>query len=247
MSSRPHGPGPGIRLEDVTVRFPRGDALRGVSLAVPAGEFAVVTGPNGAGKSTLLEVVAGVCPPTRGRRRVHGSLAFVPQRAAVPAGLPLTAQDVVEVGTWGRLGALRRRDRRAREAVGAAMDRVAVRTLARHPFAALSGGQQQRVLLAQGLASCADVLLVDEPTTALDAESVARIRGVLRDEARRGAVVLCVTHDAALIQDAHREIALRDGVLVRHSVEQGSPQGVGSETVPHVEVGERRDVDVSEC
>ncbi len=80
------------------------------------------------------------------------------------------------------------------------------------PFATLSGGQQQRVLLAQGLAGEASVLLVDEPTTALDAASVRRIRAVLREEADRGAVVLCVTHDATLIADADREVALREGM-----------------------------------
>lgn len=200
-----------LRLDDVSVRIGDHEALRGVTLEMKAGEFVVVTGPNGAGKSTLLEVAAGVRSPTRGRRSATGPIAFVPQRAAVPAGLPLTARDVVTVGTWRRLGAFRRRDRRARAAVVAAMERTAVSSLQRLPFATLSGGQQQRVLLAQGLAGEAGVLLVDEPTTALDAASVRRIRAVLREEADRGAVVLCVTHDATLIADADREVALRDG------------------------------------
>lgn len=200
-----------LRLDDVSVRLGDHEALRGVTLEMEAGEFVVVTGPNGAGKSTLLEVAAGVRSPTRGRRSATGPIAFVPQRAAVPAGLPLTARDVVTVGTWRRLGAFRRRDRRARAAVVAAMERTAVSSLQRLPFATLSGGQQQRVLLAQGLAGEAGVLLVDEPTTALDAASVRRIRAVLREEADRGAVVLCVTHDATLIADADREVALRDG------------------------------------
>ncbi|MEZ7755451.1 ATP-binding cassette domain-containing protein [Microbacterium paraoxydans] len=200
-----------LRLDGVSVRLGDHEALRGVTLEVEAGEFVVVTGPNGAGKSTLLEVAAGVRSPTRGWRSATGPIAFVPQRAAVPPGLPLTARDVVTVGTWRRLGAFRRRDRRARAAVAAAMERTAVSTLQRLPFATLSGGQQQRVLLAQGLAGEADILVVDEPTTALDAASVRRIRAVLREEADRGAVVLCVTHDATLIADADREVALRDG------------------------------------
>lgn len=201
-----------LRLDDVSVRLGDREALRGVTLEVEAGEFVVVTGPNGAGKSTLLEVAAGVHSPTRGRRSVTGPIAFVPQRAAVPPGLPLTAHDVVTVGTWRRLGAFRRRDRQARAAVAAAMERTAVSSLQRLPFATLSGGQQQRVLLAQGLAGQAGVLLVDEPTTALDAASVRRIRAVLREEADRGAGVLCVTHDSTLIADADREVALRNGV-----------------------------------
>lgn len=199
-----------IRLHAVDVLYERREALRGVDLDIGPGELVAITGPNGAGKSTLLEVVAGVRAPTRGRRLVDGGIAFVPQRAAVSPRLPLTARDVVEVGTWGR----RRSGRRSRRSVDEAMDRTAVSSLERIPFAALSGGQQQRVLLAQGLAGEADILLLDEPTSALDADSVARVRGVLRAEAERGAVVLCVTHDGALVADAARELALRDGAVV---------------------------------
>ena len=212
MTRTLRAPDGALRLDGVSVRLGDHEALRGVTLEVEAGECVVVTGPNGAGKSTLLEVAAGVRSPSRGRRSATGPIAFVPQRAAVPPGLPLTARDVVTVGTWRRLGAFRRRDRRARAAVAAAMERTAVSALQRLPFATLSGGQQQRVLLAQGLAGEAGVLLVDEPTTALDAASVRRIRAVLREEADRGAVVLCVTHDATLIADADREVALRDGM-----------------------------------
>lgn len=217
MTRTPRAADGALRLDGVSVRLGDHEALRGVTLEVEAGEFVVVTGPNGAGKSTLLEVAAGVRSPTRGRRSATGPIAFVPQRAAVPPGLPLTARDVVTVGTWRRLGAFRRRDRRARAAVAAAMERTAVSALQRLPFATLSGGQQQRVLLAQGLAGEAGVLLVDEPTTALDAASVRRIRAVLREEADRGAVVLCVTHDATLIADADREVALRDGMRLSAS------------------------------
>lgn len=125
------------------------------------------------------------------------------------------------------------------------MDRTAVRALARRPFAQLSGGQQQRVLLAQGLAAGAAILLVDEPTTALDAESVQRIRAVLREEADRGAAVICVTHDASLIAEAGREIALLDGVRQTDPRRQGALTGMTSEAVSHVEVRERGDIDLS--
>ncbi|WP_101848312.1 zinc ABC transporter ATP-binding protein AztA [Zhihengliuella sp. ISTPL4] len=245
MATFPPTPDPSVRLRDVSVRFGERDAVRDVTLSVGAGESVAISGPNGAGKSTLLEVVAGVRSPTRGQRSVTGRIAFVPQRAVVPPGLPLTARDVVEVGTWGRLGAFRRRDHRARRDVEAAMDRTAVRALARRPFAELSGGQQQRVLLAQGLAAGAAILLVDEPTTALDAESVQRIQAVLREEADRGAAVICVTHDASLIAEADDEVALLEGARQVDPPGDDPLTGRRSEAVPHVEVGERGDVDVS--
>ena len=203
----------GIRLTDIHVSFDGRAALAGVDVAIPVGTLTVITGPNGAGKSTLLEVIGGTRPVTSGMRSVVGAIAFVPQRAAIPAGLPVSVADVVSVGAWGRLGLWRRMDAASRELVDRSMERLDIRSLARHPFASLSGGQQQRTLLAQGLARDADVLLLDEPTTGLDAASALRIRSVLRDEAVRGAAVVCVSHDPAVIGDAEHTVPLSEGRL----------------------------------
>lgn len=188
--------------------------LRGVDIDISDGMLTVIVGPNGAGKSTLLEVIAGTRDLSSGTRRVRGHVAFVPQRAAIPPRLPVSVRDVVSVGAWGRLGLWRRMDSSARGAVARAMERLDIVTLARHPFASLSGGQQQRALLAQGLARDADLLLLDEPTTGLDTASSLRIPTVLREEAARGAAVVCVSHDPAVIEDADRVIRLHDGRVV---------------------------------
>lgn len=198
------------RLTDIHVSFDGRAALSGVDVEVPSATVTVITGPNGAGKSTLLEVLAGTCEHA-GERNVSGAVAFVPQRAAIPPGLPVSVADVVSVGAWGRLGLWRRMDAAARELVERSMERVDIRALARQPFASLSGGQQQRALLAQGLARDADVLLLDEPTTGLDAASGLRIREVMREEAVRGVAVVCVSHDPAVIGDADRAIPLLEG------------------------------------
>lgn len=204
---------PVARVTNIRVRFDGVDALHGVDAVVPAGMLTAVIGPNGAGKSTLLEVLAGTRAPAAGTRQVRGTVAFVPQRAAIPPGLPVSVRDVVSVGVWGRIG-LRPMDAAGRSAVHRAMVRLDIARLARHPFASLSGGQQQRALLAQGLARSAQLLLLDEPTTGLDAASSLRIRTVLRDEAARGAAVVCVSHDPAVIADADRLIRLADGAVV---------------------------------
>jgi zinc/manganese transport system ATP-binding protein len=199
------------RLLGVGVSFGERTALADVDLDVPAGAVTVVAGPNGAGKSTLLEVVAGVRHPTSGTRSVTATIAFVPQRTSIPDGLPVTVRDVVTVGAWGRVGRWRPLDRRARAAVDEALDRLDVADLARRPFAALSGGQRQRALLAHGLARGADLLLLDEPTTGLDAASAERIRVTLLDEAARGTAVLGVSHDPLLLGAAHRVVRLEAG------------------------------------
>jgi len=138
----------------------------------------------------------------------------VPQRAAVSELLPVTVRDVVTVGAWGRLGAWRRLDAVARDAVDDALDRLALTDLQRRPFGELSGGQRQRALLAQGLARRADLLLLDEPTTALDADSGRRIRDAIASEIRRGAAVVCVTHDEGIIAGADHVIRLEAGRVI---------------------------------
>ncbi|ROS52548.1 zinc ABC transporter ATP-binding protein AztA [Frigoribacterium sp. PhB24] len=203
------------RLLGVGVSFGERVALTDVDLDVPAGALTVVAGPNGAGKSTLLEVVAGVRVPTSGTRTAASTIAFVPQRTSIPDGLPVTVRDVVTVGAWGRVGRWRPLDRRARAAVDEALERLHVADLAHRPFAALSGGQRQRTLLAHGLARGADLLLLDEPTTGLDAVSAERIRVTLLDEAARGAAVLAVSHDPLLLEAAHRVVRLEAGRVVR--------------------------------
>lgn len=200
-----------IDLAHVHARRGAHPALLDVTASLPTAAVTALVGDNGSGKSTLLEVLAGTRLFDSGTRDVVGAIAFVPQRAAIPARLPVSVRDIVDVGAWGRLGLWRRMDRAARDLVEDALDRLDIAELARHPFASLSGGQQQRALLAQGLARRADLLLLDEPTTGLDAESSRRIRAVLRDEADRGAAVVCVSHDRAVIDDADRVISLAEG------------------------------------
>lgn len=205
---------PTARLTGIRVAFDGRDVLHGVDLDVRSREIAVIVGPNGAGKSTLLEAVAGTVTPRSGTRALEGAVAFVPQRTVISPRLPLTVRDVVRVGAWGRSRAWRRLDASSHALVAESMDRLGILTLSASPFSALSGGQQQRALLAQGLARGADLLLLDEPTTGLDAESGRRIRSVLREESERGVAVVCVSHDEALIADAHRIIRLEEGTIV---------------------------------
>ncbi|WP_197680675.1 zinc ABC transporter ATP-binding protein AztA [Microlunatus sagamiharensis] len=206
--------GRAVVLRGVRVDFGAHHALRGVDLELSAGRVTAVAGPNGAGKTTLLEVVAGTRRPSAGTRSAPRTVAFVPQRAAVPDRLPVTVRDVVTVGTWRRPEVRRRQGTGRRAAVDEALERLDLTGVADRPFAVLSGGQRQRALLAQGLVGRADLLLLDEPTTGLDAASSARIRALVANEARRGAAVLCVSHDPALLETADRVVHLEDGRVV---------------------------------
>ena len=215
---------PVAELRGIRVDFGETRAVDGVDLDIPRAALTALVGSNGSGKSTLIEVVAGARMPSAGTVRVHArARAFVPQRTAVAERLPLTVDDVVRVGAWGRVGPLGRLDRSARAAVDDALRRTDMTALRRRPFAALSGGQRQRALLAQGLARGADLLLLDEPTTALDAASATLIRRAIAEERARGTAVVCVSHDDRLIDEADAIVHLEAGRRVPE-VEQKSEE-----------------------
>lgn len=204
-----------LSLRGVSMEYAGNPALDGVDFDASAASLTVIAGPNGAGKSTLLEVLAGTITPRAGSVAIRApSRAFVPQRTAISPALPLTVRDVVAVGAWGGVGAWRRLGRASREAVDAALERLDLTALQRSAFSVLSGGQQQRTLLAQGLARRADVLLLDEPTAALDLASAERIVRGMRAEADRGVAVVCVSHDQAVIDAADLVVRLDAGRLI---------------------------------
>jgi zinc/manganese transport system ATP-binding protein len=208
---------PGVRLRDVSAAYDGARVLHGISIEVEAAAITVVTGANGAGKSTLLAVVAGLHRPTAGD--VEGldgrSIAYVPQRSAVPEHFPVTVRDVATMGRWPTLrrrwGRLAAGDRRI---VDESLTRLDVLHLAGRSFGELSGGQRQRVLVAQALAREADLLLLDEPTVGLDRAAGSAIRAVLRAEADRGVTVVEVTHDPVAVAEADARVHLEAGCLV---------------------------------
>jgi len=202
----------------VGVSFDGQHALRDVDLRITSGRLVVLVGPNGAGKSTLIELLAGARPPTRGRVSCEASsVAFVPQRAAVPDRLPITVQEVVTIGAWGESGPWRRVGRDGRDRVRDAIQLLGLTSLARRSFSTLSGGERQRTLLAQGLARGAGLLLVDEPTTGLDVDSTAHICAAIAREVSAGTAVVCVSHDERLIGQADRVVRLEKGFVVADS------------------------------
>ncbi|MDI6022606.1 metal ABC transporter ATP-binding protein [Leucobacter sp. UT-8R-CII-1-4] len=199
-------------LNGVSFAYAETDVLHEVSLAVRGGEITALTGHNGSGKSTLLEIIAGVLKPKCGTVSQHEDLALVLQRPSAPESLPLTAREVVAMGTWKRGARLSRAA--ARTAVDRALERVDMSQYANRPLADLSGGQRQRIFLAQGIVRQPGALLLDEPATGLDRMSSARTQKILREEAHRGAIVLCATHHDEAIEQADRTIRLEEGRVV---------------------------------
>jgi putative ABC transport system ATP-binding protein len=215
-ASRPRFEG-SLEATGLEVRYGDRAALRPVDLDLPAGRMIAVTGSSASGKSTLLGALAGAVPPTAGSVRLDGEpvgnrghasrlgIAFLPQGGALVS--TLTAAENVLVSLLGRRVApaeARARTTAALLAVGLAEERD-------HLPEELSGGQQQRIAVALLLASHARVLLLDEPTSELDAANRQRVLAALRSEAAAGAVVVVATHDPEAAAPADAELALDEG------------------------------------
>ncbi|QNG18648.1 metal ABC transporter ATP-binding protein [Rhodococcus triatomae] len=204
-----------IVVSDVVVRYGTRAALSGVTATFEPGAITALVGHNGSGKSTLLQALAGTVTPSTGRitGTDRADIAYVPQRSSVRDELPLSVREVVAMGAWRRRGLWRRLSPEDRRAVDAALDRLGVAHLSTRRIGDLSGGQRQRALLAQAVVQRGQIVLLDEPATGLDAEARAVIVDVMRDEARRGAIVVVATHDRRDCRDADQVLRLEDGIL----------------------------------
>jgi heme ABC exporter ATP-binding subunit CcmA len=192
-----------VELKGVTKTYGPVRALVGVSAKFEAGRVSMVLGPNGSGKSTLLAIVGTIARPTSGKVS-HGALGKT--RDAVRSVLgwvgheslcysELTGRENIELAA--RLHGLD-----ADRAFEAARSRFKLDAFAERPFRTYSRGQRQRVALARALVHAPKLLLLDEPTTGLDAAGVEILRAIVREEAQRGAAVVVVTHDEPFVRAA---------------------------------------------
>jgi len=212
----------GLEFHDVTVAYGRRPVLWNVDLTVPGACLFGIIGPNGAGKSTLLKAALGLVPLAGGEVRilgapleqVRGRVGYVPQRESVDWDFPVTVTDVVLMGTYARLGWLRRPGPRERSLAAECLDRVDLADVADRQIGRLSGGQQQRVFLARALAQQADVYFLDEPMAGVDARSQERIFRVLAELRAEGRLVVMVHHDLRSAGDWFDAVALIDMRLV---------------------------------
>ncbi|MGL5446435.1 MAG: ABC transporter ATP-binding protein [Rhabdaerophilum sp.] len=225
---------PLLSAENLTFRIGPRAIIENISLSFEPGRFVALIGPNGAGKTTLLKALAGLIR-AEGSVQISGqNLASISQQerairiAYLPQGhqvhWPLLARDVVALGRYphGLNDPARLMPDHAR-AIETAMARTDTIQLADQPVQTLSGGERARVMLARVMAVEAPILLADEPTASLDPRHQISVMQDLKDESRRGTLVIAVTHDLSLAARLADEIVLLDkGRLVA----QGDPQSV---------------------
>lgn len=166
--------------------------LSELSLNLPRGTLCALLGANGSGKSTLLKIISGILTPKAGQIMRYGRLGFVPQE--VHPALPLSAREMVLLGCAGAVSLLRAPSREDYRAAEWALHRVSAGHLAHRIYSSLSGGERQLVLMARALVSNADILLLDEPSAAMDWHNQALILRLLAELASEGMSIIISTH-----------------------------------------------------
>jgi len=211
-----------VEINDLTVAYCDNPVLQDIDLTVPEGKLAAIIGPNGAGKSTLIKAVLGLVPTVAGSVRIYGKpyaqqrrlIGYVPQRNSVDWDFPTTALDVVMMGTYGRLGWIRRPGKAERDFAMHCLAQVGMDGYADRQISQLSGGQQQRVFLARALAQNAHIYFMDEPFVGVDAVTERAIVALLRELQRQGKTVICVHHDLDSAPDYFDWVALLNVRLI---------------------------------
>lgn len=198
MPADPLREDPGVlRLRSARLGYRGRTVLASVDLELSRGEFWFVIGPNGGGKSTLLRTLLGILPLLSGELWLHPELAartrvgFVPQRSSLSPALPTTVREFVSLGSVG----LRRSRAEDERELAWALDRSGLHGMAQRDYWSLSGGQRQRALVARALVRRPTLLLLDEATEGMDADSegafLATLVGLQREE---GATLLFASH-----------------------------------------------------
>lgn len=234
--------GASVSLHDVSVGYPGQPVFEHLSLQIGAGVFTGIIGGNGSGKSTLLKTIAGLLQPSTGSVTIDGDspkharayLGYMPQLSNVDWRFPMSVRELVEMGryqfSWRRrLGRIIRTSD-DRDAIDRAMELMNVQHLASRQTQELSGGQRKRVLIARALAREPRILLLDEPSAALDRVADDQLFDVLCELADHGTSVVMTTHDLTSVIEHYSEVicvnALQGGIVA-----QGNPSQVMTEDV----------------
>jgi manganese/zinc/iron transport system ATP- binding protein len=211
-----------LSIHDLTVAYNRKPVLWDIEYEAPDRQLIAIVGPNGAGKSTLLKAVLGLVPAASGLVEVYGRpvarqrrlIGYVPQRGSVDWDFPVSAEEVVAMGLYGRIGWLRPVARRHRATARACLDQVGMADYADRQISQLSGGQQQRVFLARALAQEARLYFMDEPFAGVDAATETAIVDVLRRLRSEGRTVIVVHHDLQSVPEYFDHVLLLNGRVI---------------------------------
>ncbi len=190
--------GPAVEFDQVSLTLGRTTILDQVTFQVQPGSVHALVGPNGGGKSSLIKTLLGQMPH-QGELRLQwpdapGTIGYVPQALEFDRGLPMTVDDFM-AAMCQRRPAFLGLSRHYAQAIGEALERVGMQDKRKRRMGALSGGERQRVLLAQGLIPAPQLVVLDEPMSALDEAGAQVFERLLQDWRQSGITLLWIEHD----------------------------------------------------
>lgn len=193
---------PVLSFRDLTLGYDRHPAVHHLTGDVARGSLMAVVGPNGSGKSTLMKGIVGVLAPLGGEVGVAPGtrIAYLAQQSEIDRTFPARVIDLVRLGLWGKRGLLGRYDRTDQDNCRKALQSVGLDGFQNRPLDTLSGGQLQRALFARVLVQDADLILLDEPFNAIDANTVADLVALIRVWHGETRTILVVAHDLELVR-----------------------------------------------
>ena len=216
-----------IEAEDISFSYGGCSVFSNISFSVERGDFAAVIGSNGSGKSTLMRLILNEAESGSGSIRLFNQdirhfkgwskIGYVPQNVlALASGFPATAEEIVKANLFGDIGLFRFPKKKHHEKALAALQMVGMEGLAKKMIGEMSGGQQQRVMIARTLVSNPKLMLLDEPATGIDSETVDLLYKLLsRLNREKGLTIVMVTHDILRASKyVSRVLCLEEGSLV---------------------------------
>lgn len=207
-----------VEIHDLTVAYDNKPVLWDIDLEIPCGTLTAILGPNGAGKTTLVKTMLQLVKPVSGKINCPAlgekSLAYVPQSEAIDWDFPATVLDVVIMGTYGRLGWLKRAGKGEKTLAQEMLHKVGMSSYESRQINQLSGGQKQRVFLARALVQQAELYIMDEPFKGVDAQTEKSIISLLKELKQEGKTILVVHHDLQTVCDYFDWVTMINQVVV---------------------------------
>lgn len=224
-----------ISLKNVFAGYDGKYVVEDINLEVQKGDYLGIIGPNGGGKTTVLKLIAGVLKPMKGEIRVFGKdpnkfktqdrlrIAYVKQETNIDTGFPVCVLDVVLMGLYAGIGPARGIAKKHIEKAHAALMKTGMDSEAKTHIDALSGGQKQRVFIARGIVNNPELLILDEPTTGIDAKNQSAFYELLYELKKDlGLTIIMVSHDISMIAKQVNKVS-----CVNHKIHvHGEPEGV---------------------
>lgn len=194
-----------VELKDLTISYNRHPAIHHISGSFAEGSLTAVAGPNGAGKSTLLKGIAGILKPNDGEIIFHGlkksDIAYLPQAAEIKRDFPLSILQFIITGFWRHANGFGGISKELREKAKLALASVGLAEFENRSIGSLSTGQFQRALFARLILQDAKLILLDEPFSAVDTDTTAKLMAIIRGWHLEKRTIICVLHDLAQIRE----------------------------------------------